>query len=72
MNRNSCSHRFRVVTASRIELSRPAEDYRLTITILKASFNQPIEPEKFELKQPEGSELVNLSAAKVEEAPRGQ
>ena len=57
---------------SRIELSRPAEDYRLTITILKASFNQPIEPEKFELKKPDSAQLVELSLASRPEEPRGQ
>jgi outer membrane lipoprotein-sorting protein len=31
---------------SHIEVERPIEDYRLAITILKATFNQPIEPEK--------------------------
>jgi outer membrane lipoprotein-sorting protein len=58
--------------ASRIELSRPAEDYRLAITILKASFNQPIEPEKFELKKPDSAQLVELSLASRPEEPRGQ
>jgi outer membrane lipoprotein-sorting protein len=57
---------------SRIELSRPAEDYRLTITILKASFNQPIEQEKFELKKPDSAQLVELSLASRPEEPRGQ
>ncbi len=44
----------------------------MTITIEKATFNEPIAPEKFELKKPEGAELVDLSAAKQEENPRGQ
>jgi outer membrane lipoprotein-sorting protein len=57
---------------SRIELSRPAEDYRLILTILKASFNQPIEPEKFELKKPDSAQLVELSLASRPEEPRGQ
>ncbi len=55
-----------------IEVARPAEDYRLTITIEKATFNQPIPPEKFELRKPEGAQLVDLSAATQEENPRGQ
>jgi len=57
---------------TRIEVSRPIEDYRLTITILKATFNQPIAPEKFELKKPEDAQLVDLSAASQQENPRGQ
>jgi outer membrane lipoprotein-sorting protein len=44
-----------------IRIHRPIEDYRLQINILTATFNQPIPPEKFELKQPENAELVKLS-----------
>jgi outer membrane lipoprotein-sorting protein len=55
-----------------IEVSRPAEDYEVTITIEKATFNEPIPPEKFDLKKPDGAELVDLSAAKQEEHPLGQ
>ena len=45
-----------------IEITRPIEDYRLAITIQKATFNQPIEAEKFELKKPDSAELVVLGA----------
>lgn len=55
-----------------IELSRPEDDYEVTITIEKATFNAPIPPEKFEMKKPEGAELVDLSAAKQGEHPVGQ
>jgi outer membrane lipoprotein-sorting protein len=55
-----------------LEISRPVEDYRLSIAIVKATFNQPIAPEKFELKKPEGAELVELGAARGPEVPRGQ
>lgn len=57
---------------SRIEINRPVEDYRLSITIVKATFNQPIAPEKFELQKPAGAELVELGAARGPEVPRGQ
>jgi outer membrane lipoprotein-sorting protein len=57
---------------TRIEVARPIEDYRLAIIITKASFNQPIGPDKFELKKPEGAQLVDLSAAPQQEKPRGQ
>jgi outer membrane lipoprotein-sorting protein len=57
---------------SRIEVVRPIEDYRLTITLLKATFNQPIEPEKFILNKPEGAQLVDLTAKAQQENPRGQ
>jgi len=55
-----------------IEVSRPAEDYEVTITIENAKFNEPIPPEKFDLKMPEGAELVDLSVAKQGEKPLGQ
>jgi len=55
---------------SHIELVRPIEDYRVAITILKATFNQPIDPEKFVLKQPPDTQTINLGAK--EEKPSGQ
>ena len=57
---------------SHIEVTRPIEDYRLAITILKATFNQPIELEKFILNKPEGVQLVDLAAKAEQEKPRGQ
>ena len=57
---------------SHIEVARPVEDYRLTITILKATFNQPIEAEKFVLTQPPGTQLVQLAAGEQQEKPSGQ
>jgi outer membrane lipoprotein-sorting protein len=43
-------------------LDRPEDDYDLTLTIEKATFNQPIPAEKFDLKKPEGVEVIDLSA----------
>ena len=43
-----------------IQLTRPGEDYRLGIRISKATFNQPIEADKFVLDQPKGVERVEL------------
>jgi outer membrane lipoprotein-sorting protein len=57
---------------SRIEIARPIEDYRLAITVMKATFNQPIAREKFELEKPAGAELVELGAARGPEVPGGQ
>jgi outer membrane lipoprotein-sorting protein len=57
---------------SHIEVARPIEDYRLAITILKATFNQAIEPEKFILNKPEGAQLVDLSVKAQQENPRDQ
>lgn len=66
-------HDFQGTTyPSHIEVVRPIEDYRLTITLLKATFNQPIEAEKFILTQPPGTQLVDLTAKAQQEAPRGQ
>lgn len=55
-----------------IQITRPVEDYRLTITIQKAVFNQEITPDKFELKKPDGSELVELSAVAPPEDDHGK
>ncbi len=55
-----------------IQVTRPVEDYRLSINILKAAFNQPIDPEKFQLQKPEDAELIELSSLPRPEAVRGQ
>ena len=71
--RYSDDHDFQGITyPSHIEVARPIEDYRLTITILKATFNQPIDADKFVLTQPPGSQLVDLSAKAQQENPSGQ
>jgi hypothetical protein len=56
---------------SEIDLSRPAEDYRLHITVQKAVFDKPIEPQKFQLHKPKGAVEVQLSARRSEEADHG-
>ncbi|HLY60180.1 MAG TPA: outer membrane lipoprotein-sorting protein [Terriglobia bacterium] len=56
----------------RIEISRPIEDYRLAITIQKATFNQELTPGQFELKQPNGSQLVEMSEAARPEVDNGK
>ena len=71
--RYSAYQDFQGVTyPSRIEVVRPIEDYRLAITILKATFNQPIDAEKFVLTQPPGTQLVDLTANAQQEKPSGQ
>lgn len=57
---------------AQIQITRPVEDYRLAITIQKATFNQEITPDKFELKKPEGAELVELSAVVRPEVDHGK
>ena len=46
-----------------ITLNRPEEGYALTITLQKATFNQPIPADKFVLKQPPKSTLVELGGS---------
>jgi outer membrane lipoprotein-sorting protein len=43
-----------------VGLTRPGGDYKLQIGITKATFNETITPDRFELKQPEGEELVKV------------
>ncbi len=47
---------------ARIQVIRPVEDYSLSITIVKATFNEAITREKFQLNKPAGAQLVELSA----------
>jgi hypothetical protein len=47
---------------SRIQITRPIEDYRLTITVQSAKFNEPIPSEKFVLEKPTNEQLVDLNA----------
>ncbi len=56
---------------SEIDLNRPVEDYRLHITIQKATFGRPIEPQKFQLQKPKNAQEVKLSARRSGEAPHG-
>lgn len=56
---------------SEIQLHRPIEDYRLTIKIEKAVFNQDIPAEKFELKKPANAQLVEVGKAAEPEAGHG-
>lgn len=43
-----------------IKIWRPQDDYRLEIHILKLTLNEPIAADRFELTQPEGTELVHV------------
>ena len=58
-------HTFQAIRyPAQITLNRPEEGYTLTITVEKATFNQPIPPEKFVLKRPPKSTLVELGGDK--------
>jgi outer membrane lipoprotein-sorting protein len=43
-----------------IHIWRPQDDYKLEIKILKLTLNEPISPDRFELAQPEGTDLVRV------------
>ena len=43
-----------------IHVWRPQDDYKLEIKILKLTLNEPIPPDRFELAQPAGTDLVRV------------
>lgn len=43
-----------------IHIWRPQDDYKLEIKILKLTLNEPISPDRFELTQPAGTDLVRV------------
>jgi outer membrane lipoprotein-sorting protein len=45
---------------SRIEFSRPQEEYDITLNILKLELNTPLRDDQFALEQPPGAEVVHL------------
>ncbi|MGA7219829.1 MAG: DUF4292 domain-containing protein [Candidatus Sulfotelmatobacter sp.] len=45
---------------SRIEISRPQEEYDITLNILKLEINKPLRDDQFALQQPPGAEVVHL------------
>jgi outer membrane lipoprotein-sorting protein len=49
-----------VTFASRIEISRPQEEYDITLNILKLDINKPLRDDQFALQQPPGAEVVHL------------
>jgi len=49
---------------AQITLNRPEEGYTLSITVERATFNQPIPQDKFVLKRPPNSTLVELGGNK--------
>jgi outer membrane lipoprotein-sorting protein len=45
---------------SRIEISRPEEEYDITLNMLKVDINTPLKDDQFTLEQPAGAEVVHL------------
>ncbi|MGD0989755.1 MAG: DUF4292 domain-containing protein [Candidatus Sulfotelmatobacter sp.] len=51
---------------SRIEISRPQEEYDITLNILKLELNKPLRDDQFALQQPPGAEVVHLNRPQPE------
>lgn len=45
---------------SRVEISRPQEEYDITLNVLKMEINKPLRDDQFALEQPPGAEVVHL------------
>jgi outer membrane lipoprotein-sorting protein len=45
-----------------VRIARPQDDYRLDVRITKLTMNETITADRFQLAQPEGTELVELTA----------
>jgi hypothetical protein len=45
---------------ARIEISRPQEEYDITLNMLKLEINKPLRDDQFSLEQPAGAEVVRL------------
>jgi outer membrane lipoprotein-sorting protein len=52
-----------------IRITRPQQDYQLTVAITKLALNAEITADRFTLEQPSGTELVNLAANEREPQP---
>ena len=64
-----------VVFPKRIIITRPKDEYELSIQFNKSAFNDPIEPEKFDLPQPPGVKVQRVGPAAAPPAggkPGGQ
>jgi uncharacterized protein DUF4292 len=53
---------------SRIEISRPQEEYDITLHMLKLEMNKPLRDDQFSLEQPPGADVVHLDQAPAREA----
>ena len=57
------------IFARTFRIMRPQQDYQLSVTITKLALNTDIPPDRFNLTQPVGTELVNLGAGQQEPQP---
>ena len=53
---------------SRIEISRPQEEYKITLNMLKLEINKPLRDDQFVLEQPLGADVVHLDQPPSREA----
>lgn len=51
-----------VLFPSRIEIWRPEEEYKITLTMVKLTMNLPLANEKFALEQPPGAQVIHLDS----------
>ncbi len=56
---------------SQIVISRPQEEYQITLAVVKLKLNEPLTAEQFELPQPAGSQLVRLDVTPQQRASDG-
>ncbi len=52
-----------------IDISRPQEEYDITLTIVKLDLNLPLTDDKFALEQPPGASIVHLDQPQASPAP---
>jgi outer membrane lipoprotein-sorting protein len=43
-----------------VQIKRPQEEYKITLSIVKLTLNQPLPDDKFVLQQPAGAEVIHL------------
>jgi Domain of unknown function (DUF4292) len=59
---------------SRIEISRPQEEYNITLNMLKVEINKTLRDDQFALEQPPGADVVHLDKPQSQAAvpPQGE
>ena len=60
-----------VMFPSQIVITRPQEEYAITLTVVKLKINEPLTEDQFELPQPPGSQLVRMDQPQPQTASDG-
>ena len=55
-----------------VEIKRPEEEYKITLSIVKLTLNEPLPDDKFVLQQPAGAEVVRLDGPQSGSTARPQ